>query len=241
MNNNKTEIIHVTSRFDKATESSPNVTIGNSEISTSDEARDLGVIVDNHLNLSSHVTKLCAAASFGLRKVGQVRKYLSKPQAEALTHAFISSKLDSCNSLLYGLPEFQLSKIQRIQNTAARIVARVKKRDHITPILYNLHWLPITQRIKYKILLITYKCLHGQAPIYLSELIDYSKQRRTLRSSNKALLTIPRISTSSYGDRAFSVAAPKLWNDIPPSLRLKETIIDFKKALKTFLFKEYFE
>ena len=229
LNDSKTEIVHVSSRFDKGSESLPDITIGNSEISTSEKARNLGVLVDSHLDLTSHVSKLCASASLGLRKVGQVRKFLSESQAEALTHAFISSRLDSCNALLYGLPDLQLRKVQRVQNAAARMVARVKKQEHITPVLHKLHWLPVKQRIKYKILLLTHKCIHGtESPTYLSELIQNNEQKRNLRSCNKALLAIPKSSTITHGDRAFSVAAPKLWNNIPFYIREIENINIFK-------------
>ena len=159
----------VISRFDKNPESLKNVAIGNSEASVSPNARNLGVYVDNYLNLSTHVTRLCQSASNSLRMIGQVRKYLDKKHVETLVHAYITSKLDNCNSLLYNLPEYLINKLQRIQNMAARLVTLTRKTTHITPVLYNLHWLPVSQRIKFKILLLTYKALHGQSPQYITE------------------------------------------------------------------------
>ena len=93
---------------------------------------------------------------------------LSKESTEILIHAFVSSKLDHCNSLLYGLPAYQLAKLQVLQNTAARVVSLTRKYDHITPVLESLHWLPVKFRIVFKVLLLVYKALNGMAPPYLS-------------------------------------------------------------------------
>jgi len=153
-------------------------------------------------------------------------------------HAYVTSKLDYCNTVLYGLPDHQLSKLQRIQNTAARIISRTKSSEHIQPVLYNLHWLPIKQRIIFKILLITYKALNGLAPIYIQELLNKYKPRRNLRSASHNLLTVPSTNTVYYGDSAFSVAAPKLWNSLPEHIKTSDTVETFKKALKTYLFKQ---
>ena len=128
-------------------------------------------------------------------------------------HAFISSRLD-CNSLLYGLPNSHLLSLQRIQNSAARLVTRCKRQEHITPILRKLYWLPVQKRIHFKILPMTYKAYNGLAPKYICELISHYPNIH-LRSADKLLLKPgPRSKTSFYGDRAFAVAAPKLWNDI---------------------------
>jgi len=118
-----------------------------------------------------------------------LRKFISTKNAETLIHAFITSRLDNCNSLLYGLPNTLLDKLQYVQNSAARLLTLSKKHDHITPILFNLHWLPINYRIKYKILLFTFKALHGLAPSYIGDLISRYKPGRSLRSSNELLLT----------------------------------------------------
>ena len=154
-----------------------------------------------------------------------------------MVHAFVTTHLDYCNSLYYGLPKKQIKRLQGIQNTAARLVTGTRKYDHITPILRELHWLQVDTRIIFKYLLITFKCIHGLAPKYLSDLLTL-KKNRGLRSDNKLLLVKPKSRLVTYGDRAFSNAAPKLWNALPDKIRLSESLEDFKSGLKTYLFRK---
>ena len=154
---------------------------------------------------------------------------------------FCRKILDSCNALLYGLPNCMLNKLQSIQNTAARIVTLTKKSEHITPILFKLHWLPVKFRIIFKVLLLVYKGLNGLAPGYISEMLPYRTCSRSLRSDSQKLLNVPKTSLKTYGDRAFSVGAPRLWNDIPYEIRNSNSLTKFKKMLKTYLFKAAFK
>ena len=170
-----------------------------------------------------------------------IRKYLSEETSEILVHAFISSKLDNCNSLLYGLPQHLLNRLRAIQNTAPRIVTLSKRFDHITPIMFKLHWLPLNYRIHFKILLLVYKCLNGLAPIYLSELLRLEIVHDYSVLVLRIFLAVPRSRLKTYGDRAFSVVAPKLWNRLPPELRGVTSVDQFKAHLKTYLFKLAYE
>ena len=170
--------------------------------------------------------------------IGKIRHFLTRDAAERLVHAFISSCLDNLNSLLTGVPDYLIHRLQLIQNTAARIITRTKQREHITPVLHSLHWLPIKQRIDYKIALLTFNCLHGLAPQYLIELIELYVPTRTLRSSSECMLVERSARTVRYGQRSFSYYAPKLWNRLPKQIRDCDNKNDFKGLLKTFLFTE---
>ena len=189
----------------------------------------------------SQINSISKSGTFALRNIGRISKYLSPADHEKLVHAFITSRLDSWNSLLFGLPVTHLNKLQRLQNSAARLITRTKKDQHITPVLHSLHWLPVTSRITYKLLLITYKALNGLAPSYITELLHSYQPKRTLRSSNAQLLTVPPSRTCCYGDRAFSVCSPKLWNSLPLHVKTSGTLSIFKSRLKTFLFISYYQ
>ena len=193
-------------------------------------------------NMMSHINNICSSSFYYLYNICRIRKYLSRQSAISLIHAFITSKLDYCNSLLYGLPTIYINKLQRVQNAAARLVTNTPRICHITPILEDLHWLPIKYRTQFKIVLLTFKCLYGLAPQYLVDLIAVAPQSRyNLRSRNATLL----VSTNArclptLGDRAFQSAAPKLWNSLPAEIRNIQTLTSFKRALKTYFFKTVF-
>ena len=188
-------------------------------------------LLNNAFNLSM-IISFVIAAFFMLYNLRHIRKYLDQESAETLVCAFITSKIDYCNGLLFGLPESQTMKLQRIQNACARLVCNSSKFCHITPLLKTLHWLPVRQRIVFKILLIVFKALNGQAPSYILELLTLKTNSRShnLRSSNDTLLLkMPTCKTKvTLGDRAFSCAAPKIWNNLPLSIRKSQSVTSFK-------------
>uniref|UniRef100_UPI003AB0FBBA 1-phosphatidylinositol 4,5-bisphosphate phosphodiesterase beta-1-like n=1 Tax=Centroberyx gerrardi TaxID=166262 RepID=UPI003AB0FBBA len=143
--------------------------------------------------------------------------------------------LDYCNALFTGIPGRSIQKLQYIQNSAARILMRVRKHEHITPTLLSLHWLPVSFRVDYKVLLLTYKCINRHAPPYLQELITPQTSTRTLRSTNSLLLRAPSTKLRTVGDRTFCSAAPRLWNSLPNHLRAAQTLDSFKTDLSTQL------
>uniref|UniRef100_A0A8C1I461 Tetratricopeptide repeat domain 19 n=1 Tax=Cyprinus carpio carpio TaxID=630221 RepID=A0A8C1I461_CYPCA len=136
-----------------------------------------------------------------------------------IIHAFISSRLDYCNSLFICLNRKDLCRLQTVQNSAARLLTHTSKRAHITPILASLHWLPVKFRMHFKILVLTFRALQGQAPPYISDLIQLRTSSRSLRSTGQRFLVAPHTHFKTRGDRSFQVVAPRLWNALPPSIR----------------------
>ena len=191
--------------------------------------------------MKKQVVAVCQAAYGRLRAINNIRKTLTEEATKILVHAFVTSRLDNANSLLSGIPASALTKLQRIQNAAARTVLRIRKRDHITPALKVLHWLPVKQRIQFKVLTLTWKALHNEAPQYITDLLIPLSHTRTLRSSKHLLLCVPRTNLKTCGDRSFSVVAPRAWNGLPLEMRQLENRDMFKLELKTFLFHCAFE
>ena len=163
--------------------------------------------------MGTHITKTCSSAFYYLYSISHISKYLSRGSTEKLVHAFISSRLDYCNSLLYGIPEYQTRKLQGVMNASARPIYHAHKFCHITPLLAELHCLPVRSWIHYKVLLITFKILHGLWPKYLLDLISIQQPSsyNLRRNDNGRLLERPSAKTKkTMGDRAFQVAAPFL-------------------------------
>ena len=239
LNADKTELLVIGSKFRPRPEI-PFVNVGAESIKPSRDARNIGVMFDDTMNFEKQVATICKSAFYHLRNILRIRKYLSVENAKTLIHAFVTCRLDNCNSLLYGLPGYLIHRLQLVQNCAARVVMRRSKYEHIRPILLELHWLPVSQRILFKILLLTYKALNGLAPAYISDLLSRYIPARQLRSSTQFLLKVPTSNLKTYGDRAFSVCAPKLWNSLPLNVRLSSGIASFKSNLKTYLFKQAF-
>ena len=191
LNDNKTEIIVI---GDVAKDSpAVKININGHTIASANKVKNLGVYIDNDMSMSSHVSDLCRKLFFQIRKIGNIRNYINEEVAKTLVTSLILSKLDYCNVLLAGTPKALIDRLQLVQNSAARLVVRSKKREHVTPVLINLHWLPVEQRILYKLCILCYKCLNEQAPSYLSQSLNVYTPGRSLRSSSdKYTLVVPR-------------------------------------------------
>ena len=237
LNQDKTEVVLISSRY-RPRPPLDSLQIGNVTVVPSSSARNLGVIFDKCLNFGEHIKLICKSSHYNIRNIAKIRKYTDEESAKTVVHAFVTAKLDSCSSLLYGLPQHIISRLQSIQNTTARVVTRTRKFDHITPVLKHLHWLPVRYRIVFKTLLLVYKALNITAPSYISELLKYYTSERKLGSSSPHPLATPKARLRTYGERAFAVAAPRLWNSIPLELRSSSSIDIFKRHLKTYLFQQ---
>ena len=238
MNEDKTEVIRIGTRNKMAKVQGPeSLTVMNCEVPFIDKVKNLGVHIDSTLSFDAHIGQLCRGLYLQLRRIGQIRPYLSIDSTKKLVVAFVLSRLDYCNALLAGLSEEKIAKLQRIQNNAARLVLRKSKRDSVTALLHELHWLPVSARIDYKVATLCHQCIYGsETPMYLKELIQPYVPRRSLRSNDSTLLVVPRFSLQTYGLRAFSVNGPKVWNSLPIELRQTTSYLSFKKHLKTHLF-----
>ena len=153
-----------------------------------------------------------------------------------ISNSLITSRLDYCNSLINNIAKQDLSKLQRVQNCLARVVLRAPRFSPSLPLLKQLHWLPVNYRIKFKLSTLTYRALAIHQPPYLASLLHFSNVPRQLRSSTSQQLSIPRTKLN-LGKRAFSVAAPIIWNELPTTLKSCESLASFRKNLKTYLFK----
>ena len=205
LNHDKTEIMLIYSKY----HSRPlfrYFSMGNERLSTTANARSLGVTLDDNMLFDVQVSDICRS-SFNqfnqLRNLPNIRKYLTQESSEIAVHAFITSKLDFCNSLLYGCMKMRLKKLQYVQNAAARIVTQTRKFDHITPVLFDLHWLPVSYRIVFKVLLLVFKSLNNLSPSYLADRLSYQSHSRNLRSASKQLLEQPRSFMKTYGGQDF--------------------------------------
>ena len=236
LNDEKTEVMYISSRYYQNVINLPDFSIDNVNIAPASSVRNIGVVFDNIMCMEDQVTAICKATHYHLRNIGRIRKCITYEACEKLVHALVTSRLDCGNGNLYGLPNSQNYRLQRILNIAARLLTLSRPSCDITPILIELHWLPIEKRIEYKILLITFKAKHDLAPKYICNMLKPYPTPRQLRSSNENFLAIPQSRTKSYGDRAFSVAAPKLWNGLPEELRFTNELEHFKRKLKTHLF-----
>ncbi|XP_072039609.1 uncharacterized protein [Amphiura filiformis] len=172
LNDSKTEVLHLSSRFSRNPTPISTIKVGDSEVDIASEVRNLGVLFDQYMTLIPQVNNVCRAACLAISKIGRFEIHRPAPRQKRLVHAFVTSRLDANNSLLFGLTSSAISKLQRVQNSAMRLVLGVSgHRVNINDLRRNeLHWLPVKDRIVFKILMITYKSLNGLAPPYLKEL-----------------------------------------------------------------------
>ena len=212
------------------------VAVAGSNIAFSVKLKSLGVTLDRTLSFDEHVRNVVKASNYHIKALRHVRPLLDKSIANTVACSIVATRLDYCNSLLYGTSKSNLVKLQHVQNTLARVVAGTRRREHITPVLKDLHWLPVEQRIQYKVALITHKVLTEKQPQYLTELVSAYEPPRQLRSSTQHLVARSHNARSKMGERCFSSAARSTWHMLPANLRELSNTRLFKSHLKTFLF-----
>ena len=197
LNDDKTEVMIISSsRMSTALSIPESFDIGNASVPFSDTVKNLGVTLDCHLSLKTHVLNVVRTANFELRRISSIRRLLTTEATATLVSAFILSRLDYCNSLLSGCPRSLILRLQKVQNNAARLILGISKREHISPHLASLHWLPIDSRVKYKLACICYNWVSTNSPPYLSDLLTVYTAARQLRSnSDNFVLRRPSVRT----------------------------------------------
>ena len=205
-----------------------------SDIKFANTVHNLGVCLDPTLSFQQQISSVCRICYLELRRISAIRHYLSEDVTpKNLLCVFFLSRLDYCNSLLAGCPKYRLSKLQKVQNNAARLIFRTTRSAHslLCFILFT------EQRIEYKLSLLCFKIISHQASIYLSEpLYLYTPSRQLRSSTDIRVFRIPSFRTKSCGQRFFSYQAPVIWNQLPVSVRHCVSASSFKSSLKTFLF-----
>ena len=240
MNNDKTEVLPCSTIHKLPLYQHNTLQVDSEIVSFSNKVKNLGVYIDSNLSMNAQINNICKVAYFQIRKLGQLRSLLDIESMKTLCSSFVLSRLDYCNSILARSSNENISKLQKVQNNAARLIFQVSKRNHVTPLLEKLHWLPIEARIEYKIATICFKALNGTSPSYIVNLINVYEPVRTLRSSNMKQLVVPTSKIKTYGDRAFTFTAPSVWNSLPEHLRKSNNFNTFKKDLKTHIFNKFF-
>ena len=200
----------------------------------------LGVDFDSELTSKQHVRNVAKKCFYTLKNMFKNRRCINETAAKAMVYTMITSKLDYCNAILYGLPKSTLKHFTRVQNLYARFISQNGKYEHITPVRKQFHWLPIRQRIHYIVLILTFKSLNGLATTYLEELMKRRPMKRTRADDNNDLV-IPTIKHKSFGGRSVGYGGPKLWNTLPKELKTCTNINTFKKfRLKSAIFISWF-
>lgn len=235
LNADKTEMI-VISRHIKH-ESQIKINFDGVDILPSSQARNLGVIFDSQFKFNSQIMATTKSCSFWLKNLYSLKKYLPDESLKILVHAFITSRLDFCNSLLNNLPKYETKRLQIIQNLAARLITNTPRLEHISPSLYQLHWLPICYRAQFKALTFIHNYIYGESPDYIKSILSLKSHIHNTRFSSQTVLTIPSNLNSKLGQRCFSYYASNFWNHLPLDLRKIKNFNEFKMKLKTYLFK----
>lgn len=215
------------------------INVAGSSISFSESIRTLGVTLDQHLSFDGQVDSICRAGYYHLKSIRHIRNCITEDDANSLACAFVQSRLDYCNSLLFGTTERNFAKLQRLQNCLGRTVMQVPRRTSSQSVLKHLHWLPIKQRVTYKIASLTFKTLQSNVPVQIHTLLNKFTCTRSARSQYMNTLIKPRTHLALTA-RSFSTAAPQVWNDLPLELRQCTSSPSFHKQLKSTLFSASF-
>ena len=217
------------------------INLGHTSIAPSKKVRNLGVIFNSTLTMDDQVNSVVKASFFHLRRLNSIRQFLPEDMFITLVHAFVSNRLDMGNSLYYNMTSKLLSKLQNVHNAAAKSITKSRKYDSASAALHQLHWLPMKQRIFFKIASVAHRIVSGDAPRYFTELVVKKESLRATRlSASGTQLSCPKFQRprlKTYGDRCFYAGCISVWNTLPPTLRSITSLKSFQANLKTYLFR----
>jgi hypothetical protein len=241
MNDAKTEFILLGSKQQLNKCVSKEINVNGVGVERSSLVKYLGISLDDQVSFKQHINNKCSIAMGNLMRVKQIRKHLSIGACHTLVKGIVISHLDYGNSILINLPDCEIKKMQRVQNMAAKLILNKSKYDSARSCLKELHWLPVKLRIEHKILCLVFKTLKCKAPNYMKNMLQIYKPKRENSRSNSGYmkLVVPPTKLKTFADRSFSVAGPKLWNNIPEEIRMCDKLETFKRKLKTYLFSKY--
>ena len=212
--------------------------VGETSVDISSDLNYLGVLLDQNLTLKSHILTKTKRAAYHLFRIRQIAKFFDLPAKKTLISSLVMSQLDYANAIFINLPKNSIHPMQRIQNQAAKLIMNRDRYESSTNTMRQLHWLPISYRCKYKVLLLVYRYINGQAPEYLQQKLSLRNPVWiTCSATERDMLQIPYNRRKTLADHGFSLAGPKLWNSLPLEIRTAPTFSIFKKLLKTHLFK----
>ena len=229
------------------------ITIGNAQIPFKKSVKNFGITLACHLTMNTHVSNIARTCYFELHRLASIRRFLTSTATATFISAFVSSRIDYFNSLLFGSTHDMTSHFHQIQNFAARVILRLPKSSSKTIHLQSLHWLPVKVRSTYEIACLCYHCHRSTAPSYVTGMLhivytiwyNYRKplHTRNTRTSSHTMLLInrPARSMATLGDRSFSFASSSVWKSIPNDVRCAPSLSSRKSRLKTYLFRSVYK
>ena len=242
LNDSKTELMLVTSKRSKHLHSLPTfITMGNAQIPFKQSVKNVCFTLDCHLTMNAHVSNIAPTCHFELCRLASIRRFLTSTATATLVSAFILSRIDYCDTLLFGSTHDVTSHLQRLQKYAARVILRRPKSSSIIIHLKSLHWLPVKVRSTYKIACLCYHCHSSFAPSYFTGMLHRKTLHTRSSSYTMPLLNSPAHSKATLGDHSFSFASSSVWNSIPNDVRCAPSLSSFKSRLKTYLFRSVYK
>ena len=241
LNQDKTEFFLIANRNVSAALSDISLKLGELSIQRSTSIKNLGITFDDSVTMYSQINTICKSVNFHIRNIWRIHRFITTEACHHIVRGLVLSRLDYANSLLFGVHEADLTRLQCLQNKAVWLVMSCGCDQSSTDLLRELHWLPVKQRIIYKLMLYIYKALNDMAPCYISAMIhlqntDPAEYRQRLRSSPDQTRLIVSRSFKQAGDMSFTIAAARLWNDLPVYQSESQSLAIFKRQLKTHLF-----